>query len=328
MEEYDVILAEAGNKVGRLVKRSLEQLGLHVLICDRREGDVLTLPASDSLNYALQIKSIAESCGAGMVIPIFYPEALAAHRELLGGIILPVDDAATLHTLDDKLCACALAESLGILQPHMYTSVDEVDHYPVVFKRTGGHGGDSAYFPKLRSSLEHLVAASVPGTYLISDEIDGYDASVDVLRWDGQFCASAYRVLLPKAKGVSIMRRSIDAPELVETARRILEAVDFRGVCGVDFRVERGSGKAYFLECNPRFSGGLASAMASGFDIPKYLWMLASGQQVRLPEKPRTGVRTADIADLRGYLRRRISKRRLNADDILLALSLPFCKKY
>ena len=74
-----------------------------------------------------------------------------------------------------------------------------------------------------------------------------------------------------KAKGISILRESIEGSDLIAVARKLLDAVDYQGVCGLDFRREAGTGKAYFLECNPRFSGGLCSQIASGFDLPALL---------------------------------------------------------
>lgn len=99
------------------------------------------------------------------------------------------------------------------------------------------------------------------------------------LRWDNFFYGAVYRTILPRRKGSSILRKSIVAPELVAMTRRILDHIDFHGVCGVDFRIGR-DGRAYFLECNPRFSGGLATQIQSGFDQPFLWWKLATGQSL------------------------------------------------
>lgn len=87
-------------------------------------------------------------------------------------------------------------------------------------------------------------------------------------------------MLQPKGKGVSRLRIGVIEPVLVEYVRRILDAVDYHGVCGVDFRIDK-AGNAFFLECNPRFSGGIESALASGFDIPYIYYCLACGLPVR-----------------------------------------------
>lgn len=306
-----VILTEAFGEVGRLVRRSLEDAGAEVFLFQP------TLKVKDARNYVNELAAFQSLVKADMIIPIFFPEVISRYRDEFPEVEIPVDFEEKLQVLDNKLEACALASSLGIRMPRMYGSIDEVERYPVVFKRVGGHGGDSVYFPKKRESLAHLVGASLPGTYLITDEIPGDDVSVDAVRWDGFFFAAAYRVLLPRAKGVSILRESISSPELTETARRILDKVDYRGVCGLDFRVDS-EGRSWFLECNPRFSGGIASQIASGFDVPAVLMSLVRGERPVVDFRP--GVITRDNAAIREYLKRRLRQKKLDVRDVVLAL--------
>ncbi len=56
----------------------------------------------------------------------------------------------------------------------------------------------------------------------------------------------------------------------------MVETIDYEGVCGMDFRRDS-QGNWYFLECNPRFTGGIDTQIAAGFDIPYGYWRLASG---------------------------------------------------
>ena len=333
----DVILTEAGGSVGYQIARSLHAMGLRVAICDTSDtgvtfrsryiaGSFVCLPARDEKNFVRQVGEAVARSGAKMVIPVFHPEILSRHRSMLPeGTVLPVDSAEKLLLLDDKVSFCNLADSLGILQPRRYASVDEVERYPVVFKRSAGQGGDSVYFPKTRESLLNLAVNSKAGSYLITDEIDGTDVSVDALRWDGSFCAGAYEVIMPKAKGVSILRCSIDAPELVATARRILDGIDFRGVCGFDFRVDP-EGRAWLLEANPRFSGGVASQTASGLDLPRRLYRKAMG----LPDEPqksfRAGVRTNSAGGTVDYFRRPHARANMTLPDALRCI-FPFSRR-
>lgn len=304
----DVLVVDAGESaVGRLIARSLRRKGLSVSFCENTRK-------LNEKDFIAQIREQAALEDVKMVIPVFHPEVLARHRAEFPGILIPVDSEEKIILLDDKVRACALAASLDIPQPEAYDSVDAVPRYPVVFKRSTGHGGDSVYFPKLRKSLEHLVSSSKPDTFLITEEIDGDDVSVDAVRWGTYFHAEAYEVLLPKAKGISVLRRSIVAPEIVEAARLMLDAADYNGVCGLDFRRST-DGKYYFLECNPRFSGGLCSQLASGFDQPWLLWQLANGKQ---PEEVhfKPGVRTQYIKGTVDYLKRRRKQGKLTAGDV------------
>lgn len=332
MNRFDLILTDAANSVGRQVKSSLERLGLKIAICDPFGGgaDFKTFHSQDTENFVGQISDIVAATGASALIPIFHPEVLSSHRNRFPGVLMPVEDASKLVLLDDKVQACNLAGALGILQPRRYGSVEEVENYPVVFKRSCGHGGDSVYFPKARGPLENLVSNSRPGKYLIEDCLEGEDVSVTALRWHTTegvvFIAGSYRTLLPKAKAASIVRESIEAPELVASLRKMLDHIDFNGVCGADFIVNADG--AFFLECNPRFCGGIDTMLASGLDFPAILWNLASrpassevSRILSFPEY-RPGVVTALPDELETYLSYRRKKGLLTEDDTIIAESL------
>lgn len=259
----DVIIANPCGRTGETVAASLERGGIRTLIIEGPSA------RKDPSGYLRALHKAVAETGAEMIIPVFFPEVLAAHREEFPGITIALDSAEKLEMLDNKVSACGLAAQLGIPQPRIFGSPDEVESYPVVFRRPSGQGGDSVYFPRSRRALENLLRTAPEG--IITAYMEGDDISVDALRWDGFFHAAAYKVLEPKGKGVSRRRVSIEAPELVEQVRRLLDHVDYKGVCGVDFR------DSFFLECNPRFSGGLESAIASGFDIPMLLYSLAHG---------------------------------------------------
>ena len=105
-------------------------------------------------------------------------------------------------------------------------------------------------------------------SYLIEEYVEGEDVSVDIVRWGSQFHAACYRTLSRRQRqGPAERRESCEAPQLVAYGRQLVEAAGFEGVCGLDFRVTP-EGRICFLECNPRFTGGLATQREAGFDIP------------------------------------------------------------
>lgn len=276
---FDVLLTNPCGRTGLTVRDSLERLGLSVKIM---EG-----PSAKKMQdfYLRSVARILEEEGARMVIPVFFPEVLAAHRDRFPGTLIPLDDAAKIRLLDNKKSACALAGELGIPQPEIFDIHDPTSiEYPAVFRRVQGQGGDSVYFPKTEKALRNLLKTADEDAVVVTRYIEGWNVSVDALRWGDFFYAAAYRILEPKGKGVSTLRESILAPELTALCRRMLDSIDYQGVCGMDFRVDENDGKAYFLECNPRFSGGLESAIKSGFDIPALYYRLATGEKTN-PEE-------------------------------------------
>lgn len=277
-KSIDILISDgAATRIGRAVLRSLRKRGLECEAIDDR-------PVSrDEPGYLRLLKATLEEIHPKVLIPIFKAEVIARNLSLLPeDIAVPISDAETLRLLDDKCRASALCTTLGIPQPQLYSDEEALHTHgrPVVFKRATGLGGDSVYFPKDGKALGNLIRSSGDRPHLIMDRIDGYDVSVDAIRWDGYFRAAAYRTMVPESKGTSLIRIGVDMPELVSYTRTILDATDYRGACGMDFRIERKSGKAYFLECNPRFSGGIRSSLAAGFDMPCILWQLCMGLQI------------------------------------------------
>lgn len=333
----DIILTEAGGPVGFHILESLASHGLSVWISDvSADGPAFSCglaagcfttphPQYDETGFIRTLKSKATELGSCMLLPVFHPEIIARHREEFPeGTLIPLDSLEKLLFLDNKCATSELAGKLGIRQPKTYTNPSEVKSYPIVFKRSEGLGGAGVYFPGNPGALEKLVAKAGRLSYLITDFIEGDDYSIDCIRWDGYFAAGAYKVLMPKRKGFSFSRVSVAEPELEAAARRILEEVDYKGLCGMDFRRDK-QGRFWFLECNPRFSGGIHSQTASGFDLPYLFWCLVTGASVP-GYRFRAGVRTMSLSGARTYIARRRAKRRLTFGEFLRCIPLPGTK--
>jgi len=272
----DILIPEIGGRIGALVMKSLSAKGLVCEVLDDSK-----IPINDEWGYIRKLKKKVAECMPGMIIPIFKAEMIARHRnELPSEIIIPIDTLENLQILDNKVSASELCTRLGIQQPRLYTDeqISQIEHFPVVFKRPDGLSGSSVYFPKSEKAITNLIKACGGRPHLVMDFIEGYDVCVDALRWGDYFHAECYKVILPKRKGISILRKSVRRPDLVEKVKIILDSIDYKGVCGVDFRVDQKTGKAFFLECNPRFSGGLKSQLQGGFDIPFAIYSIANGE--------------------------------------------------
>ena len=63
-------------------------------------------------------------------------------------------------------------------------------------------------------------------------------------------------------------------------------------MCGIDFRVDQKSGRVAFIEINARFTGGLATPIAAGFNIPWILYELATKNQYNDPIIIKDGIKT------------------------------------
>ena len=231
------------------------------------------------------------------------------HREeFQQELIIPYMDAESLMNLSDKAWATKKAGECGVPVPKTYNNCEEVDIFPCVFKTVIGNSAKTVFFPKDKDELAHLVEEYSREKTLIEEWIGGTDYSVDCVRWDGFFYATTYHALVTKTNGggTTTQREIVSVPALERYARMLLDYVDFKGVCGIDFRYDPASGQTAFIEVNARFTGGLATPVTAGFDIPWVIYSLATTGRYDSPINVKVGTRTkwilGDIITLVGRM--------------------------
>lgn len=267
MSGCDILLTGTMGEIADVAKRSLEAHGLVV--------EVMEFPQNvfhDEFGYCRKLMKSIASLSPAVIMPIGCPLALSRYKpKVPDGIKVAVEDEEKIRILDSKVASSRLASELGILQPHFYDSPDDIGESQVVFKRDVSFGGQGVHLPWNKKSLENLIAHQRVGEpYLIEDFIEGEDYSIDCIRWHGEFVYGCYHVLSQHGRGPSTGRETCEVPELAESARKILDSLDYNGVCGMDFRKGL-DGRFYFLECNPRFTGGLQTQIDAGLNLP---WLL------------------------------------------------------
>lgn len=83
----------------------------------------------------------------------------------------------------------------------------------------------------------------------------------------------------PLTGGASTLRKAApDNPGLVDSSRRLLDALNWHGVAMVEWRCAP-DGRFYFVEINPRLWGSLPLTIAAGVDMPAGLFALSQGQE-------------------------------------------------
>jgi len=269
MQRIDVLLYGTMGDIGPAVRDSLSSHGLAVRLVDFPQNVY-----RDEFGFRRGMKWALQDYCPSIVIPIGHPLNMALYRPYLPPeVIVPIPDAETIRILDSKVRSSRLAAELGIPQPRMYDGPDGPVPGKTIFKRDRSFGGSGVYRPKTRESLIRLMEHEPGSEWLIEDFVEGFDVSVDCVRSDNFFRAQCYETLSrAQGQGPAVERRIVERPDIVEYARRVLDYVGYEGVCGFDFRVDL-SGKALFLECNPRFTGGIRTQIDSGFDIP---WLLVA----------------------------------------------------
>ena len=223
-------------------------------------------------------------------------------------LIIPYADYNLLETLANKAESTKIAALIGVPTPKTYTSTEEVTKYPVVFKTVFGNSAKGVFFPTNKQELKELKQKYANEEYLIEEWIDGTDYSVDCVRWDGFWKSSVYHALVTKTDGggTTTQREIVDIPELKENAKKLLDHLNYHGVCGIDFRYDPETGHIAYIETNTRFTGGLATPITAGFDIPWILYKLATAGEYKEPINIKVGTKTkwilGDIITLVGRI--------------------------
>lgn len=329
MEKHcDIILTYCWNRVGYTILRTLSEKGLKVWAADTSKRNICSMskfcmgsftypdPFTEEEAFIRVLKEKVAELKPRVLMPTHDESVvIMRHREEFPKeLIIPYESEEMLLNLANKAWATRKAEEAGCPIPKVYKSVDEVESYPVVFKTVIGNSAKGVYFPKSKEELlalmqeQHGNVFSNDSEMLLQEWIGGTDYSVDCVRWDGFWKSSVYHALVTKTDGggTTTQREIVAAPELEKYAKRLLDAVDFHGVCGLDFRYDPETGKAAFIEVNARFTGGLATPVAAGFNIPWAVYKLATEGKYDEPCDARVGTKTkwilGDVITLVGRL--------------------------
>lgn len=347
--QCDVILTYCWNRVGYTILKSLHQKGLKVWAADTSKRNICSMskfctgsftypdPFTEEDAFIQVLKDKVAELRPRVLMPTHDESVvIMRHRdEFPTDLIIPYEGEEKLLLLANKAESTELARKAGVPVPEVYKSIDEVKSYPVVFKTVIGNSAKGVFFPKDREELVKLMDKHKDEETLLEEWIGGTDYSVDCVRWDGFCKTSVYHALVTKTDGggTTTQREIVYMPQLEAAALKLMDAVDFHGVCGLDFRYDAENNKIAYIETNARFTGGLATPVAAGFDIPWIVYKLATEGKYTEPINVRIGTRTkwilGDIITLVG----RILKFKWNLSELRRVFSFSgfdayddFCK--
>lgn len=347
--QCDVILTYCWNRVGYTILKSLHQKGLKVWAADTSKRNICSMskfctgsftypdPFTEEDAFIQVLKDKVAELRPRVLMPTHDESVvIMRHRdEFPVDLIIPYEGEEKLLLLANKAKSTEIARKAGVPVPEVYKSIDEVKSYPVVFKTVIGNSAKGVFFPKDREELVKLMDKHKDEETLLEEWIGGTDYSVDCVRWNGFCKTSVYHALVTKTDGggTTTQREIVYMPQLEAAALKLMDAVDFHGVCGLDFRYDAENNKIAYIETNARFTGGLATPVAAGFDIPWIVYKLATEGKYTEPINVRIGTRTkwilGDIITLVG----RILKFKWNLSELRRVFSFSgfdayddFCK--
>ncbi len=317
------VLAIVGDtQVGLWVVRSLARNGLAVhAVVNTREGQSAHSRFSASAwmldgrpgqeGFIDEIKELARQLGVGSIMPVSegYHNALIAMRDEFEPdvhIFSPSResfDKATDKDYMQELCVkLGVPVARGMRLDQLIGDVGEGLDFPLVLRTRqqnikAGKAPWKAAYAENKDDLYRLFGQvkDFADNVIVQEYHPGVEDHVQILMHDGE-CVMAGDYIgehhMPLAGGVTVQRVSCHHENLVRDAVKLLKAIDYEGIAGVQFHYDQRTDRYIFLEINPRFSGGLPTVIMAGFEASFRLWQSHFEPEKLARDKYRLGLRT------------------------------------
>lgn len=252
-----------------------------------------TSPNDNVDRFLIDIKRILSSWEYEMIIPIGVDTTIPISynkEELSEYARVPVADYEILENAHDKYKTIEIARSVGVPVPE--TSIvsgesieEELFEYPLVIKARKGAAGSGTRYITSEDDFSKVVREfhqkKSDGIFdyerpMVQEYIPGDLMDVCVLFNRGRpRAALAQRrvITYPPSGGVGIVNETVEDPELIEIALKLLKRMNWHGVAQVEFKKD-GNGVPRLMEINPKFWGTLELSIAAGLNFPYMLYRM------------------------------------------------------
>ncbi len=269
-----------------------------------------SVPLIEDPGYVPALEELCAEHGVGAVLPLtdLDIEVLARARED-GRLPALVPAAEIARATYDKYETHLLLERLGLPSPPTVLPQAELEQlaYPVMVKPRRGSGARSIH-------LAHDVAQArffldyVPEPTMLQRAMNGPELSIDCLGdLDGRCLNAIPRTMLESRGGESIKGEVIRDDELIELARRTMEALGVRGPATIQVFRDPDIGLG-ITDVNTRFGGAFpapAYAALPGCSYPELIVRMAGGERI----EPHVGEFQAGMSFTRYYWQLELDER-------------------
>jgi len=298
-----IIVLDGESRQALTVVRALGSVGYKVIVGSHEKRALsfysrfaskrvtYTHPQQNPDQFLDEIIYISKNNGADFVLPILEPtifELSKVRDELESkGIIIPVPDFESLKLAMDKYSVYRIAKDIGIPVPktlivHDIYELNEASlqfNFPLVLKIPKEIGvlpwnrfAVARNLKELKSKFKRLSKFS--DGIIVQEYIDGIGVGSFFLFNKFRSLITYFghrRIFENPFSGVSIICETFLNFDTLKYGLKLLNALNWKGIAMVEFRLEKKSGIPYLLEVNPRFWGSLPLAIKAGFNFPKLL---------------------------------------------------------
>jgi carbamoyl-phosphate synthase large subunit len=255
--------------------------------------EYVKMPPAKSPDFEKEIVGLCREQRIDLVIPIIDYEfpgwcrAAGVLAEQGTKVVISQAESLVRCLEKDKTDAYFRERGLPTISTWRTSDVDDPGRlpYPLHLKPRCGRASIDNF--RIQDVAEYRWACAKVADAIVQPFIEGTEVTIDTLSdFEGRFLAASPRIRLEVKSGQAYRSRTIEAPELVEAARRIVEGLPIIGPANIQCFVTDEGPK--FFEINARFGAGTILTIHAGMNGPLALVDMARGRSVGgLKARPR-----------------------------------------
>ena len=319
-KNMQVFVTDASKRESVAIVRSLGKKGIEVTVGEDRRiccsffskyvknRTIYPNPVRNPLSFVQRIYELVKKDKYDVIFPVNDPTTIlfSKYKEKLSKYTkVPVANYETIMKGRDKAQTMKIAMENDVPCPQTYF-VDNGDiekiknriEFPVVIKPCKSSGARGVVY--VNSSPEEFVreykrVRNQYGPVLVQEYIPGEHYNVSALfNVDTELRAAFVLKKIrqyPVSGGPTTFAVSVEKPDVLKCAVKLLKAMNWYGVAEVELIVDERDKKPKLLEVNPRFWSPLELSILSGIDFPYLLYKMATEGDVEPVTKYKTGVK-------------------------------------
>lgn len=280
-----ILVTAIGSFAGKQVIINLKKSGSYVIGCDiyRKEWianssrvDIFyQAPLATDESYIRFICKVCEEQSIKYIIPLtdLEVDVLNENREIFTqrGIVLCISDNKCIEICRNKYllyCFFLHDKSIETIPTYLLEEVrDDEIVFPAIAKPYNGRSSQGIRYLYNKEELSEFRKQQDISKFIIQPKIDGNIITIDVVRnAQKESYALGRRELLRTFNGAGTSVQIFRDEDLEKKALEIADRLNVIGVVNFEF-IEDKNGRRFFMECNPRFSGGVAFSCVAGYDF-------------------------------------------------------------
>lgn len=285
IENKNILVTAIGSFSADIVIKTLKAHGCNVIGCDIYPKEWIAEAyavnqfyqapfVSEKENYINFIDEICRKHNVEYIFPLTDPEvdvlSSVKQRYLGKGITVCVSDEHIIRLVRNKYMLPQFLKEEGInhvIPTKLLSEVDLIEG-PSFIKPISGRSSEGCRPVYSNTEFINFKKTIKESEYIIQPLIEGNIITVDIVKDPNSenIICIARRELLRNKSGAGTTIEIIENAELNSLCMSIAKKISIIGAVNFEF-IENSDGSFYFLEINPRFSGGVEFSQMAGYDV-------------------------------------------------------------